>query len=112
MNLFDNETSQAQEEALKYTGRMPADTYTFFEDGGHGWLQVPKLELIALGIEKEITGYSYMRGAYAYLEEDLDLTTYLNAKYHSMYERQLFMKGTQNKYQDNSDIRNFQHYQQ
>lgn len=51
----------------------------FFTDGGHGWLKVPVARLKKLGIEKEITGYSYLKGKNAYLEEDCDLSTYVKA---------------------------------
>jgi hypothetical protein len=52
---------------------------TFFTDGGHGWLKVPKKDLEKLGIADKITRYSYMNGDYAYLEEDCDLALYLRA---------------------------------
>lgn len=55
-------------------------TYTFYEDAGHGWLRVPLAELQALGIADSITGYSYKDAQHAYLEEDLDLSTFINAK--------------------------------
>ena len=50
-----------------------------YSDAGHGWLKVP-LELIyKLGIEKSITVCSYMHKTNAYLEEDLDMTTFFKA---------------------------------
>jgi hypothetical protein len=52
---------------------------TFFQDGGHGWLKVPKKDLEKLGIADKITGFSYMNGDHAYLEEDCDLAIYLRA---------------------------------
>lgn len=55
--------------------------YTFFEDSGHGWLAVKKTELKALNISDKITGYSYMNGNTAYLEEDCDLSTFLDARF-------------------------------
>jgi len=51
----------------------------FFTDGGHGWLKVTKSRLENLGIADKITGCSFMRGNYAYLEEDCDLSTYVKA---------------------------------
>jgi len=53
--------------------------YVFYEDGGHGWLKVSKKELVKLGIENEITEFSYMRNEHAYLEEDQDLSTFVKA---------------------------------
>lgn len=54
----------------------------FYEDPGHGWLEVPVAELVKLGIAAEITSYSYQSrdGKTAYLEEDCDLSTYARAK--------------------------------
>ena len=46
---------------------------TVFADPGHAWGRVRKSVLIALGINQSISTYSYMRGDYAYLEEDRDL---------------------------------------
>ena len=48
-------------------------------DSGHGWAQVDKLELVSLGIEKDISNYSYQRDTVAFLEEDSDLSKYCNA---------------------------------
>jgi hypothetical protein len=53
--------------------------HTFYSDPGHGWLAVPREELINLGILHKITDYSYQRGKTVYLEEDLDMSTYARA---------------------------------
>ena len=58
----------------------------FHQDGGHGWLCVKIAELEALGIADKITGFSFMRKQSAYLEEDNDLTTYINALKSRGYE--------------------------
>ncbi len=58
---------------------MKNRTYKFYADPGHGWLKVSKKELVNLGIADKITAYSYMKGEYAYLEEDLDLSTFVKA---------------------------------
>lgn len=54
-------------------------THTFYSDPGHGWLAVPRQELIELGILQRISSYSYQRGRTVYLEEDCDLPTYARA---------------------------------
>ena len=63
--------------------------FRFYEDGGHGWLRVTFLELMGLGIEKDISHYSYIKPSkdgktiYCYLEEDCDLERFavaMNAK--------------------------------
>ena len=53
---------------------------TFISDPGHGWLKVPLAEIAALGIEEEISLYSFIKGPYAYLEEDCDCPRYLEAR--------------------------------
>lgn len=53
--------------------------HTFISDPAHGWLKVKISDLKRLKIEDKISGYSYMRGEYAYLEEDCDMTLYLDA---------------------------------
>ena len=45
----------------------------YFTDPGHGWVSIKKSVLASLGILDQISTYSYMRGASAYLEEDCDL---------------------------------------
>jgi hypothetical protein len=50
-----------------------------YSDSGHGWLRVPHKMLAKLSISALITPFSYMRTEYAYLEEDVDMTTFMNA---------------------------------
>lgn len=54
-------------------------TYKFYADPSHGWLAVKIEELMQLGIITQISSYSYMRGATAYLEEDCDASLFFNA---------------------------------
>lgn len=56
--------------------------YNYFQDPGHGWVRVKMNELIELGIADKISSYSYVSasGKSVYLEEDLDLSTFLSAK--------------------------------
>jgi len=54
-------------------------SYTFFADPGHGWLRVPVIELEE--IKHKITCFSYLKGKYTYLEEDLDAGTFLDYKF-------------------------------
>jgi len=46
----------------------------FYCDPGHGWVKIPIKTLAHLKIADKISGYSYMRKDYAYLEEDSDLS--------------------------------------
>lgn len=54
-------------------------TYRIYEDGGHAWVRVRVIELFALQIAKDITPFSYIKGQYAYLEEDCDLCKFFKA---------------------------------
>ena len=48
-------------------------------DSAHSWLEVNYQELIDLGITKRITNWSYRDGEKVYLEEDIDVGTYIDA---------------------------------
>ena len=80
----------------------------FHEDPGHGWLCVKIAELEALGIADKITGFSYMRKQSAYLEEDTDLTTYINALKSRGYELETVKGKIFNK---DHPIKRFESYQ-
>lgn len=54
--------------------------YTFHNDPGHGWLEVPRAELVELGIDKAISSYSYQKGDKVFLEEDSDVTAFIHAR--------------------------------
>ena len=58
----------------QYKGR-----YRFFSDPGHGWLEVPRAEVVASGAQ--ISRYSYYdpHTDMAYLEEDCDQPAFLKA---------------------------------
>ena len=51
----------------------------FYQDPGHGWLAVPLPLLEQLGILDKVSGYSYMRGTMAHLEEDCDYSLFAAA---------------------------------
>ena len=53
--------------------------YDFYNDPGHGWLKVKRQELVELGIETQISGYSYQKGDAVYLEEDSDAPKFMRA---------------------------------
>ena len=53
--------------------------YDFYSDLGHGWMKVKRAELIDLGIENQISEYSYQRGDFVYLEEDRDASIFADA---------------------------------
>ena len=48
-------------------------------DPGHAWLAVKLSEIKMLGIETQISSYSYVKGKTAYLEEDCDAGKFIQA---------------------------------
>lgn len=68
----------AADEAIgRAYGQPSIPEYEFYEDDGHGWLKVPIKTLVELGIENDISTCSYVRGEFAYLEEDCDLSVFI-----------------------------------
>lgn len=53
--------------------------FDFYSDPSHGWLKVQRKELVELGIETQISGYSYQKGDAVYLEEDRDASIFIDA---------------------------------
>lgn len=54
-------------------------TFKMFNSPGHGWLEVPTNLLVELGIAGKITSYSYQSKYSAFLEEDCDYSTFVDA---------------------------------
>ena len=50
---------------------------TFHADAGHGWIEVERAEVVALGIH--VSSFSYQKGTKVYLEEDCDASHYVLA---------------------------------
>lgn len=69
---------------LKY--QMKNKVYLFHSDPGHAWLAVKERELIALGLQDKISGYSYVHGKTVYLEEDCDAALFFNA-YQAVFDK-------------------------
>lgn len=87
-------------------------SHTFYKDPGHGWLKVAKKDLVTLGIQDKISGFSYMRGEFAYLEEDSDLSIFLDAL---CGENQDLINEFRNKIKDSysdkqSKVRSYENY--
>jgi hypothetical protein len=47
-------------------------TFNFFNDPGHGWLEVPVELIRRYDLRYKISCYSYMTQTHVYLEEDRD----------------------------------------
>jgi len=85
--------------------------YIFYEDGAHGWLRVDRDELIELNIQAKITGYSYQKDDFVYLEEDQDLTTFCKAKFlNDMDSARRWFQSIPVKYSNYSNIRYYSSY--
>jgi len=50
-----------------------------YEDRGHAWAKVKRTLLQRLKLEAHVSPYSYQKGDYVYLEEDVDLGLLVNA---------------------------------
>ena len=87
------------------TGRTAA-TLRMISDPGHGWLEVPVSDLIRLGISRKISQYSFRKGQMAYLEEDMDAGTYLEALDAAGEPRPDIVEV----YQERTPIRNYPRY--
>lgn len=85
--------------------------YTFYSDPGHGWLKVNRQQLIDLDIQDKISICSFQRGNFVYLEEDMDLSTFIDAlvsRYPGIKEQLIFKGSTCANRQ--SRIRNYDRY--
>jgi len=82
------------------------EKFEYHTDAGHGWVKVPKKLLVELGVSKDISVYSYQNGDFAYIEEDGDATLLIEAyqKRFGKFNYEDIWDG------DNSNIRNFQTY--
>ena len=78
----------------------------YHSDPGHGWLAVKLVDLEMLGIAHKISGFSYVRGRTAYLEEDCDMSTFITAAKAKGIEVKI-KPGAQ---RDRSPIRSFKSY--
>lgn len=83
-------------------------TLKIYSDAGHGWLAVPRKELIELGIESKISNCSFQRGDMVYLEEDCDMTVYMNS--HPEWNKSN-VKFKESHTDKRSKIRNYEHFQ-
>jgi len=87
--------------------------HNFWNDPGHGWLEVEISDLSLLGIKHQISGYSYQKDDKAYLEEDCDATKYLKALFGDLsgYSYANFRDNCIiDCYRENIFIRNLPHY--
>ena len=58
----------------------------FYSDPSHGWGEVSQSLLDGLGIADKISTYSYKKGLSAYLEEDCDLSLFMQTAEKAGYQ--------------------------
>ena len=58
---------------------MAIVTKVMHSDPSHAWLAVKLSEIKMLGIQANITNYSFIKGKTAYLEEDADAPKFIEA---------------------------------
>lgn len=81
---------------------------TFYEDSGHGWLEVPIEMCRRYGLQGKITGFSYCKGSNLYLEEDVDASTFINAMIeHSGMSWDMLKTFQERKYHETSPVRSY-----
>jgi len=81
--------------------------FIYYTDPGHGWIKVKKQFLKDYGIEDKISWYSYMRGDYAYLEEDCDYSLLIDVLINNKIPYTIINKNARIK---SSKIRSYDHY--
>lgn len=87
--------------------------HTYWQDPGHGWLEVRQSDIIILDLMGKISGYSYRKGEMVYLEEDQDAGTYIKALFSGETAEQDVKAWNSMlviKHQENIFIRNLNHY--
>lgn len=89
------------------TTNPTSKVYTFHSDPGHGWLEVSRAEINALGIADKISRFSYQNGNSVFLEEDSDASKFMNA-YKEKYGVEIQYV---EKHKDVTPIRNYYNYQ-
>lgn len=82
--------------------------YDFFIDPSHGWLKVSIKELKEMEILREITDYSFIMGDFIYLEEDQDLTLFIDTK--KKLNPDFVLKTNENFSENESGIRKFKRF--
>ena len=104
------ETKQIKSQPVRPATKFKFDAskvYTFHNDPGHGWLEVDRAEIDALGIAQTISRYSYQNGTKVYLEEDSDAGKFMEA-YKKIWGVEVpYIEN----YVENTPIRNYYNYQ-
>ena len=55
-------------------------TFPYIQDSGHGWVRVPKTELVKSCCAADISRHSFQKGNNVFLEQDSDLQIFVDAR--------------------------------
>ena len=86
----------------------------FYQDSSHGWLKVPLKIIYNLGIEDAISGCSYYRKGFVYLEEDQDCRLFfltIKEKYGQKIHNEFYSKVKSHWTNNSSKIRKYSHWE-
>lgn len=81
-------------------------TVTMYSDPSHAWAKVKRQVLVNLGIDKQVSEYSYQYKDNVYLEEDCDLTLL----YQRLLKDEVRMKFVEKHSEKPSRIRSYESY--
>ena len=81
-------------------------TCIVYSDPSHAWAKVKRQVLVNLGIDKDVSAYSYQYKDNVYLEEDCDLTLL----YQRLLKDNVQMKFVEKHTDKDSRIRNYESY--
>ena len=94
-----------------FNSALNSGEIVFWEDPGHGWLQVP-IKLVNTLVKEEgmkVSKFSYEDDNYAYLEEDCDASAFIKC-FPWVDFRQVFGVQIQRSHQENIFIRNLNRF--
>ena len=84
-------------------------TIKHFQDPGHGWYKVSRKLLRKMNLLDKISSFSYQKGNWVYLEEDVDASIFFT-RYKELFG-ELQIKVTTNISENMSSIRYYQPFQ-
>lgn len=107
---FTSKNDPLYDEIDQLKTKLKSKTITSYSDPSHGWFKVSIAELNALQIIDQISCYSYIRGKFAYLEEDQDATIYIEALANVGLIQDKLKFNHHSTYTRRSKIRNYDYY--
>jgi len=95
---------------MKTVQELQQLVYTFHSDPSHAWLEVTQEALKTLGIENDVSCWSYVYEDKAYLEEDCDAGLFIKTLFHGSPEARAKLQINEEIYNDNCFIRALSSY--